>query len=114
MISYYHKLSKDDFSKKIREQQSLALFEFTVDWLGGSYIIDPIIKKLARDYRRYLDFYQINLESDSELIRTYQLNKFPTILFVKRGKIVNKIEGITSSEKLIEDIEKLIENDPIN
>ena len=114
MISYYHKLSKDDFKKKIESQQSLALFEFKVDWSGGSYIIDLIIKKLAMDYHRHLDFYQINVESNSELIRTYQVSKFPTILFVKRGKIVNKIEGIASSQKLIKDIEKLIQNDPIN
>ena len=114
MISYYHKLSKEDFKKKIENQQSLALFEFKVDWSGGSYIIDLIIKKLAVDYRRHLDFYQINAEPNSELTRTYQVSKFPTILFVRRGKIVNKIEGITSSRKLIEDIEKLIQNDPIN
>ena len=54
------------------------------------------------------------VEPNSELIRTYQVSKFPTILFVKRGKIVNKIEGIASSQKLIEDIEKLIKNDPTN
>lgn len=114
MIFYYHQLSREEFKKKVENQQSLALYEFKVDWSGGSYIIGPIIKKLAVDYSQYLDFYQINVEPNSELARAYQIIKFPTLLLVKRGKIVNKIEGIISSQKLSEDIEKLIQNDPGN
>ena len=66
------------------------------------------------DYSQYLDLYQINVEQNSELVRTYQISRFPTLLFVIRGKIVNKIEGIISSQKLIEYVEKLIQNDTTN
>ncbi|MCD6435611.1 MAG: thioredoxin family protein, partial [Clostridiales bacterium] len=48
----------------------------------------------------------VNIDDCPDVIKKYEIVSIPTILFIKNGELISKTVGMTSKEKIENDIKK--------
>ena len=103
-------LSKVNFRKEVIESKAVTLVQFKKEWNGASQIIEPVYNELAKSYNGVVNFFTVDIEKESGLDKEYGITDIPTILFFKKGKIIDHAIGLTPKNILISKIENAIDN----
>ena len=74
---------------------------FTADWCGPCKKVRPIVEELNRD-QSYAKFQVIDVDSEQELARKFEVKSIPTFIFIKDGIEINRLTGAQTREKLLE------------
>ena len=74
---------------------------FTADWCGPCKKVRPIVDELNRD-QSYAKFQVIDVDSEQELARKFEVKSIPTFIFIKDGTEINRLTGAQTREKLLE------------
>ncbi len=103
-------LSKTNFRKEVIESKTVTLVQFKKEWNGASQIIEPVYNELAKSYNGVVNFFTVDIEAENGLEKEFGVTDIPTILFFKKGKIVDHAVGLTPKNILISKIENAIDN----
>ena len=76
--------------------------DFWAEWCGPCKMISPIISQLAEEYDGRLVVGKCNVEESEELAAEYGIRNIPTLLFFKKGRLVDKFVGAANKVKLQE------------
>ena len=79
------------------------VYYFTADWCGPCKKVRPIVEELSRDQSE-VKFQIIDVDSEGELARKFEVKSIPTFILIKDGKEVNRFTGA----KTRNDLEKFI------
>jgi len=101
-------LTKMNFKKEVIESSTLSLVQFKKEWNGASQIIEPVYNDLAVSYNGVVNFYTVDVEKENGLHQEYGVRDIPTILFFKKGKVIDHAVGLTPKNILISKIENAI------
>jgi thioredoxin-like negative regulator of GroEL len=101
-------ISRREFRKEVIESSALTIVNFKTKWSGACQIIEPVYNDLARTYSNQVNFYTIDVETETGIDREYGIMELPTILFFESGKIIDHATGLTSRNMLITKIENAI------
>jgi thioredoxin len=74
---------------------------FTADWCGPCKKVRPIVEELNRD-QSYAKFQVIDVDSEQELARKFEVKSIPTFIFIRDGIEINRLTGAQTKEKLLE------------
>ena len=83
----------------------LSLVRFKKEWNGASQIIEPVYNELAVSYNGIVNFYTVDVEMEKGLDSEYGVTDIPTILFFKKGEIIDHAIGLIPKNVLITKIE---------
>lgn len=88
----------------------LVVLDFWAGWCGPCKMIAPIIDELAVDYKGKVVFGKVDTENENndDLVSEYGIRNLPTILFLKDGKIVDKMVGAAKKTDFQAKIDSLI------
>jgi len=103
-------LNKINFRKEVIESKAVTLVQFKKEWNGASQIIEPVYNELAKSYNGVVNFFTVDIEKENGLDKEYGVTDIPTILFFKKGKIIDHAVGLTPKNILISKIENAIDN----
>lgn len=79
-------------------------------WCGPCKRLSPILEKLAKRYKGRVDFYRIDGDKYKEIMRAYNLRKFPTLLcWDAEGIFVDSKPGLHNESYYIDLINLLIQ-----
>jgi thioredoxin 1 len=94
-------LSEKDFSKHI--ETWLHLIDFATDWCEPCKKLESLFPNLQETYK---DICTIGKVSSDELwlISKYHITHFPTVVFFKDGKEVERIVGVKPEKEYSESI----------
>jgi thioredoxin 1 len=101
-------ISKKEFKKEVIDNMSLSLVQFTLEWSGACQIISPMYDELADSYKGQAKFFTIDVEKERGIDGEYGIMEVPTILFFKRGRVVDHVTGLTPKNVLISKIENAL------
>ena len=87
---------------------TLSLVQFKTDWSGACQIISPVYEELAKSYRGTANFFSIDVEKEKGVDIDFGVTEYPTILFFRKGKIIDHIVGLTPKNVLITKIENAL------
>ncbi len=59
-------------------------------------------------YRGKIDFFQLDYEEESAVTSAYQVEGVPTLLFFKKGKLVDKVSGLIQRNIISTKLEQLV------
>jgi len=77
----------------------LIVLEFTASWCGPCKLLTPFITYLKEQYEK-IDFYAVDIENDETetITNTFNIQKVPTFIYYKNGKICNRMIGTDQSK----------------
>ena len=69
-----------------------CVLKFGATWCGPCKALEPNIKKLEAEYSNIL-FIGVNVDDRPELAKKYRIRSLPTVILLKDGREVNRIDG---------------------
>ena len=86
--------SAEHFDKLMKDYpDKVIIVDFWAVWCGPCAFFAPIFKKLHDEFRKEFIFAKVNVDKNAKIAMRYQITGIPTTLFVKGGKVINKIVG---------------------
>jgi thioredoxin 1 len=62
--------------------------------------MDSLVAHIARKERRYLRVVRVDVDERPDLADRFHVDEAPTLVLVKRGRVVERIEGRASASKI--------------
>jgi thioredoxin 1 len=88
---------------------SLVAFDLYADWCVPCHILEPTLEQVARENKRKVTFYKVNVDQVQDASQTFPVTGIPYVAFVKNKKTVATLIGVQpkeSYEKVIKDNSK--------
>jgi thioredoxin 1 len=89
----FETLTDANFSEKVLNSEKLAVVDFSAEWCGPCRMVSPIIHELAGEYADRAVFGEVNVDENPQITANYKVRNIPTVLFIKKGEIVDKQVG---------------------
>jgi thiol-disulfide isomerase/thioredoxin len=70
------------------------------------YLMESKLKKLSDKIRNKISIFKIDCEINRNSVISYRIQNTPTLLLLKSGILIDKIEGLTSKKDLISRIQQ--------
>ena len=77
----------------------MEILDFYADWCGPCQMMKPVMEELEEKHPE-AKIRRINIDDEGEIAEKYSVSGIPCIVFVKDGKEVDRVVGVTSLKKL--------------
>lgn len=99
-------LTDSNFKKEVLESDLPVLIDFWASWCGPCKMIAPFIEELAREYQNRIKIGKINIEENPMVPTRYGVMSIPTLMFFKKGQVIDQAVGAMAKAELKRRIEE--------
>ena len=100
------KLSVAEFEKLIKGEK-LTMVDFYTTWCGPCKLMAPDVQKLKKTNAEMVNVLQIDAEAQLEIAGKYNISAYPTLMFFKKGQVIQTLVGARNYSELLEEVKKL-------
>jgi thioredoxin 1 len=107
----YKNITSQDFPAQVLQAEQMVIVNFSSDKSGACQIFDPEFAAISKEYEGRVTFRRLNLdelEKDDPLVKDWNIDGIPTVIFFKQGHEINRIKGVVMREKLRRQIEGVL------
>jgi len=101
-------LTDNNFKDTAVDTEKLVVIDFWAAWCGPCRMLAPIIDQLSEENESTALIGKVDVDNNPEISQKYGITNLPTILFLKKGEIVDKQIGLTSKGALQKKIDALV------
>jgi thioredoxin 1 len=101
-------LTEATFDEMLATTDELLLVDFWASWCGPCRAIAPVLEALERDEAGRLKVAKVNVDDEPALAARYAIQSIPTILFVRGGRVVDKVVGAVPRATLDAKVQKAL------
>ncbi len=84
----------------LKTQQAVVVVDVYTDPCPSCKVLMPTFEKVAQKFADSATFIKINANEVSEIARSYQISTVPTILLLKNGNLVDRLNGAVEESEL--------------
>jgi len=95
-----------NFKKEALESDLPVMVDFWAPWCGPCKMIAPHVEEMAKAYAGKMKIGKIDVDSNSKIATHYGVMSIPTIIFLKKGKVMDQLVGALSRLDLKRKIEE--------
>ncbi|XP_058110575.1 thioredoxin H-type [Magnolia sinica] len=79
------------------DSKKLVVVDFTASWCGPCRFIAPVLSELAKKLPDVI-FLKVDVDELKSVAQDWAIEAMPTFMFLKEGKIVDKVVGARKEE----------------
>jgi len=95
-----------NFKKEALESDLPVMVDFWAAWCGPCKMISPHIEELAKEYAGRMRIGKVDVDTNPKIATQYGVMSIPTIIFIKKGKVMGQLVGALSKLDLKRKIEE--------
>ena len=81
-----------------------VLVDFMAEWCGPCRRVGPVVEELAKEYSGKVNIGKVNVDKCPNTTIEYGVTSIPTLLFIKNGKVVDKLVGAHPKSTMVKKI----------
>ncbi len=101
-----HHFTDNTFSKEVLESDLPVLVDFWAEWCGPCKMVGPVVEELAREFEGKMKIGKLDVDGNSKTATAYGIMSIPTLVFFKKGKVMDQAVGALSKAQLKKKIEE--------
>ena len=98
----------ENFESDVLSSEIPVVVDFWAPWCGPCKMLSPIIEELAGEYGDKVKIGKLNTDENPQTATRYNIVSIPTVLFIKKGEVVEKQVGVLKTEALKSKIDGLL------
>lgn len=101
-------ITDSNFDEVVLKSDKPVLVDFWAEWCGPCRMIGPIIEELGEEYKGKAKVGKVNVDENPNITSQFGIRNIPTVLFFKKGELVDKHVGAASKKIFEEKLQKLL------
>jgi len=104
----YPTIESDSVFQNAIHSQEYVVVDFWAVWCRPCHLFLPEYEKIAKQFHKKVAFYKLNVDNCPLTVQEYKLQMIPVVIIFKKGEEVKRYVGLTSKERIIFDLEGII------
>ena len=101
------KINEQEFVNEV-SKEAAAVVDFSATWCGPCRMLAPVLEQLSEEMAGKVNFYNVDVDDDSDLAAGFGISSVPTVLMLKEGKVVDQSVGFRPGPAMKSWIEKIL------
>ena len=97
-----HTLTKENFEREAVIAPETVLIDFLAPWCGPCRMVSPIVDEVAEEVEGRVKVAKVNVDEQPELAQRFQVMSIPTLVVMKKGKVVSTSVGVKSKNAILD------------
>ena len=93
-------------AETVASADDLVIVDCWADWCGPCHLLAPVLEELALDDPA-LTVVKVDIERHPDFARLYDVMSFPTLLFFRDGRLVQRLVGARPKRALAAEVARL-------
>jgi thioredoxin 1 len=93
-MSRVNTLSTHEFASEVLNASGVVVVDLYADWCAPCRALAPVMDRLAQAYAGRVKFGKVNVDTEPEIARRYQVSSIPTLLVFHNGRLVSRTAGL--------------------
>jgi thioredoxin 1 len=100
-------VSDQGLEQILSSSSDLVLVDFWAPWCGPCRRLAPLLEEVGRAYQGKVKVLKVNIDSHQEWARRLRVSGIPSLVFFRKGRLVDRIDGLPTSQQLAQRIHAL-------
>ena len=88
-----HRFNENNFTDEVIKSDIPVMIDFYAEWCGPCRMMSPIVEEFAKNYEGKVKIGKINVDEESNLAMRFGVQSIPSFIFIKDGKVIERITG---------------------
>lgn len=97
-----------NFESLVLQADKLSIVDFWATWCPPCIALGPVIDSLAKDFSDRVNVGKINSDENPNVSIAYGVTNLPCVLFIRNGKVVDRLVGAAHKAVYVKKIERLL------
>jgi len=101
-------VNSNNFKEEVLESTLPVLVDLWAPWCSPCRMLTPVVEQLAEDNEGKLKVCKLNTDENQDIASQYGIQGIPTLLFIKDGKEVDRLVGVSPKPIIQKKIDVLL------
>lgn len=101
-------ITDETFDIVIKEQSKVIVLDFTAQWCGPCKMMSPVVELIATQFDGKAIVGKLDIDENPNTAARFGIRNFPTFLFFKEGKLLDKVVGAVPKSVLEQKVTALL------
>ena len=96
------------FASDVEQNPQPVLLDLWADWCGPCHMLSPTIDELSSELAGRVTVAKRDIDSNPATAARFRVQSIPTLLLLKNGREVDRLQGVRSKQEILTHIEAVL------